>query len=440
MALTTTEKRILDTTIRAHIAELIARCSDKGEVSAVWIHSQMWNWNESISRKINATYCYSSIEASLRRICENSTFDGIHVKCGSTGRFKVFEGVDWESFACLSLGTVERKGSIVYLYYAIGVEDTPFGIIDFKNKTISAITEDGKIIACPSLNIISRNTDLNDVFAKEWVFSYYNEVVNNKRLCSNFDLRSFSNASIPPTCPKGYIEYCYSNNLNPFYDRNLQQFNINTKLGKFWGNFITDRIYRERYDLAIECLMKLPAEKIVNRIKREIFMEGNMRALSDAEDFLEDAIDYKYCLDHFVFDENRSLRKNHEALSELANQEKNARLAEKLQTLNFLNGLTEAGYTIVVPQSLSDLQNEGRQQNNCVGHFYNPSILRGENLIYFIRRTDRPAHSYMTCRYSVQSGKTVEYRLVNNNSVRDSADIAFVEKISKLIKEHLGNP
>lgn len=438
MALTTTEKRILDETIRTHITELIEVCSNGGQVSAYWIRSQLVNWNRTLAYKISPSYCFASIDASLRRICEDSKSDGIHVKCGSTGCFKVFEGVDWESFYCLSLGMVERVGSIVYLYHENGVGN-PFGMINFKDKTISAITEKGRIIACSPLDV-SRVINLNDIFAKEWAFSYYNEVVNNKRLCPNFDLRYFSTASLPPTCPKGYIEYCYSNNLNPFYNRSLRQFNIATKLGKFWGNFIIDRIYNERYDLAVECIMKLPAEKIANRIKRELFVEGNMRALSDAETFLEDAIDYKYCLDHFVFDENRSLKKNHDALSELANREKNARLAEKLQTLNFLNGLTEAEYTIVVPQSLSDLQNEGRQQNNCVGHYYNPSILRGENLIYFIRKTNNPAHSYMTCRYSVQNGKTVEYRLVNNNSVRDNTDIAFVEKISKLIKEHLGNP
>lgn len=436
MALTTTEKRILDETIRTHITELIEVCSNGGQVSAYWIRSQLVNWNRTLAYKISPSYCYASIDASLRRICDDSKCNGIHVRAGSTGCFKVFGGMDWVNFANLSIDSIERKGSVVILNQ--WGANSPFAMIDFKNKTISAIMEDGQIIICPSLNI-SCEINLNDVFAKEWVFSYYNEVVNDKRLDGHFALRWFSGSTstIPSTCPKGYIEYCYSNGISPFSNRNLHQFNITIKLGKFWGNFITERIYNSRQDLAVECVMKLPAEKIANRVKREIFVEGNMSALSDAELFLEDAMDYKYCLDNFVFDENRSLKKNRDALSELANQEKNARLAEKLQTLNFLNGLTEEGYTIVVPQGISDLQNEGKQQHNCVGHFYNSSILRGENLIYFIRNANRPTHSYMTCRYHVQSGKTIEYRLVNNNAVRDVADIAFVNKISKRIKEHL---
>lgn len=435
MALTTTEKRILDTTLRNHIAELVEMCSNGGQISARWIHSQLINWNITLAYKISPSHCYPSIDASLCRICEDSKFDGIHIHHGSPGCFKLFEGVDWVDFARTSFDTIERKGSVVILNRYGNAY--PFAMIDFKNKTVSAIAEDGRIIPCPSMEI-SREINLNDVFAREWVFSYYNEVINNKGLCGHFDLRWFSSANqIPTTCPKGYIEYCYSNGVNPFAGRTLQKFNIATKLGKFWGNFIVDRIYRERYNLAVECIMKLSAEKIANRVKREIFVEGNMKALQDAELLLEDVMDYKYCLDHFVFDENRSLKKNRDALIELANKEKNARLAEKLQTLNFLNGLTEAGYTIVVPQNIIDLQNEGRQQHNCVGSHYNDSILRGRNLIYFIRKTENVSESYITCRYSLLDNDTVEYRKFANKLVTAPEDIECVKRISEVIKNYL---
>ena len=86
------------------------------------------------------------------------------------------------------------------------------------------------------------------------------------------------------------------------------------------------------------------------------------------------------------------------------------------------------GYIIKVPQSIDDLVDEGQQQNNCVGYYYNDNIVDNKDLIYFIRKKDKPKKSYVTCRYNINRRETVEHRYVNNHyeselkNIRDFID------------------
>ena len=108
-----------------------------------------------------------------------------------------------------------------------------------------------------------------------------------------------------------------------------------------------------------------------------------------------------------------------------------------MKTLNFINGKVFDKYIVVVPQSQKEKVAEGKMQNNCVGYYYDDSIIEGRNLIYFIRKTDTPNKSYITCRYNLRDKDTVEYRKVNNDDVNNDEEIALVEKISEIITENL---
>ena len=57
-----------------------------------------------------------------------------------------------------------------------------------------------------------------------------------------------------------------------------------------------------------------------------------------------------------------------------------------------------------------DLADEGIQQNNCVGYYYNDSIERGDNCIFFLRKKDKPEKSYITCRYNIEK-QELEYKI-----------------------------
>ena len=142
---------------------------------------------------------------------------------------------------------------------------------------------------------------------------------------------------------------------------------------------------------------------------------------------------------NFTFDFNRGLKKNSDNLYNLKSEKEDEILAKRLQRLNFINGLQIEGFTVVVPQNQADKQDEGRMQNNCVGYYYDESIRRGENLIYFLRRSTDVKHSYITCRYNVDMRKTTEYRRVNNLPVTDSKEVEIIKRISDIIKEGLTN-
>lgn len=80
-------------------------------------------------------------------------------------------------------------------------------------------------------------------------------------------------------------------------------------------------------------------------------------------------------------------------------------------------------YCVVVPKTLEDFTNEGKQQRNCVGYNYHSSIARGENLIYFIRLKFNPEKSLNTCRYNINRQKTVENKIYcNQNSSQEVID------------------
>ena len=132
---------------------------------------------------------------------------------------------------------------------------------------------------------------------------------------------------------------------------------------------------------------------------------------------------------------NHSFKANEETFEAYKDKEKNNILAKKLQKLNFLNGL-EVGndYVIVVPQTIEDLVREGHMQNNCVGHYYNNSIITGDNNIYFIRNKSNVRKSYITCRFNNRNRATVEYRH-KNNEYRDHH--ALIDAIDAIINENL---
>ena len=139
----------------------------------------------------------------------------------------------------------------------------------------------------------------------------------------------------------------------------------------------------------------------------------------------------------YTLDLNRDFDHNYEQLKAIEDKEKNEKLARKLQRLNFINGLTFGEYIVVVPQSAEEKADEGKQQNNCVGHYYDDSILADHNLIYFLRKVANPKKSYMTCRYQINYSETVEYRLKNNESVYDGREIAILRQIDTIIKANL---
>ena len=263
---------------------------------------------------------------------------------------------------------------------------------------------------------------------KEWLFSYTDLIEEYSDMISiNFD------------CPKGYINFLKEHNLTI----NQETYIKYIMLDKLHGNLrAVDMYYKFMHKI-----MALHNTKFTYFLNNFTFIEKlNKSYIVSAKNFeiysniirdMKDILDYAYALkDLTIIDTNRGINYNFKLYSMAYGERQNTILNNNLKRLNFLNGLTFNDYVIVVPQRLSDLQNEGKQQNNCVGYYYNNSIKRGENLIYFMRKIDNPKKSVVTCRYNIDDNRTVEHKIFNN-SWTDNEQEEIISKIDEIIRKNL---
>lgn len=161
-----------------------------------------------------------------------------------------------------------------------------------------------------------------------------------------------------------------------------------------------------------------------------------------ADEALDDIKEIGELVDVLTTDESKKLLNTNRTVSQ------NYRIIEQqefvgdkafentLRKLNFLNGKCFDNYIVVVPRDVMDLINEGFQQNNCIGYYYNDSIRDGDECIFFLRKKDKPEKSYITCRYCVVTKEVEEARYKNNRDV-NSADEEIVYHINDFINDNL---
>ena len=174
--------------------------------------------------------------------------------------------------------------------------------------------------------------------------------------------------------------------------------------------------------------------KLLKIIKYTVYHLRAEEAVNDIED-LE-------CLTNELTDENKKLLNINRTVSQnyriIMQQEfiGNKAFENTLKKLNFMNGKCFDDYIVVVPQNVIDLVDEGIQQNNCVGYYYNDNIENGDYCIFFLRKKDKPEKSYITCRYSVNNKEVVEARYKNNRDI-DSADENIIYYINDFINDNI---
>lgn len=263
---------------------------------------------------------------------------------------------------------------------------------------------------------------------KEWLFSYTDLIKDYQDMVSiNFD------------CPKGYINFLKEHNLNITQETYIKYIMAD----KLHGNLRAVDMYYK----FMHTIMALHNTKFNYFLNNFTFIEKlNKSYVVSAKNFeiysniirdMKDILDYAYALkDLTIIDTNRGINYNFKLYAGAYSERKNMLLNNNLKRLNFLDGLTFNDYVVVVPQRLNDLQNEGKQQNNCVGYYYNDSIKRGENLIYFMRKINNPTKSVVTCRYNIDDNRTVEHKTFNN-SWTDNEQEEIISKIDEIIRKNL---
>jgi nitrate reductase assembly molybdenum cofactor insertion protein NarJ len=265
---------------------------------------------------------------------------------------------------------------------------------------------------------------LEQAFEFEWLFNYTTDLDTIFSIVSYFDKEEIQ------TMPKGFYEVVKDTPLSVSL---LREFIGKQRYGKYYKFAIDGLGENKAYSFTkaggrLDTLVKI----IKNSIENGFLYIGD-----EVDDFISLFVEVKAISPNIQLDDNRDLDHNTEYLNDIRDKEKNDALAKRLQKLNFINNLTKNNLVVVVPQNQAEKRAEGKMQNNCVGHYYDNSILRGENFIYFIRKVDKKDKSYITCRYNKERKETAEYRIVNNGTVTDRNALAFIAEIDEIIRKNL---
>lgn len=261
---------------------------------------------------------------------------------------------------------------------------------------------------------------------------------------------------LPAECPKGFIKWVRERQ-KPLNEDSLHEFKIiqalhqQSKEDSEIYEFLTttkgspaDRISVEGKKLADWYLTTDPTtRKIFNKILK-VSLEGfSWNFTRDMSEWLNYFITPVYfnpifgtSIDNPIqyANTNRSFAWNNKMLSEIAKNQVEGSIIAKEDIIRPIEALSNEQFTVVVPSSLKDFTDEGRQQNNCVGYYYHRSIVEGLNLIYFIRKANNPDKSYITNRFNIQSQKTTETRMKNNAKNNDRNAHQLIRRIDEMIR------
>lgn len=235
---------------------------------------------------------------------------------------------------------------------------------------------------------------------------------------------------VPQKNPKGFIEFC-SNNKLLISQHNLDIYQIVKK-----NNLIGDRdklfqlkwIYGNTviYFPTLEALTRkqiLIILSLHSKTREPLFCEL-MSFLNNNPDEVFDLID-----------SGKDIKNIIKILKDKENEKLNKGI--KLTQSYYspaIDGIINDDLIVVVPQNIEDLVDEGTQQHNCVGEFYNERIADGEDFIFFIRKKSNPKKSYITCRYSISDEELAEINTIYNGEEYTTKDCEFAKQITDLLK------
>lgn len=416
MALTKNEKFKLDDFMCRHINEYLTTKN----VPISTIHSDMENDDVIFSTPLKLV----SLQASGKRVDENISIkrDG-NILVFVKGAFLKFNGLSYE------YGKVVKEKNIFHLTGYTGLQ------YDILTKEFNI-----NINNCKDFYRHYGSFE-NMVNNYEWIFNYQNDIHEIKsiiEMCENFGC---------DTMPKGLATELSGNTLTADF---LRKYLLRNYSGKYYN--ISESMCHYTSENSIPEFIKtiswinenIPFESFMKMVKNEIVSESyrsNLVINGNIETFFESVRHMLKKWDDkepFKFNFERGLTYNCDAMNDYTDKEKNKELATKLQAFNFINNLkiNDDKYIVVVPQTQSDKREEGRQQNNCVGSYYDDYIMSGHGTVYFIRKANNKNHSFITCRYDYRDNRTVEARYVNNNSIEDE-DKEIIDNLDKIIRKKL---
>lgn len=254
---------------------------------------------------------------------------------------------------------------------------------------------------------------------------------------------------VPNTLPKGYIKWVKENNVG-INNTTLDQF-LAEQTAKKMPKAVAEiyNIIKERYGNGHRILynfldMKDEDREIFCKIFKTSMKSFSWNFAMDMENFMCNVRNASYNRYNSFppewkeyADTNRDFAHNDITIRGVKDKIRNEKILSWESKFSAIETLSDDTYTIIVPKTMEEFTDEGRQQNNCVGNYYHGEMVGNTQIIYFIRRKSNPNKSYITNRYAVHAKETVESRMVNNAMNTDTIAHGLITRIDKMITDIL---
>lgn len=388
--------------------------------------------SELLESETGRCYSIASIVASILRICNNELYclalEDITKTEDKVNKYRI------KIIKCVVTGTsfVKNKNIISFAPSCVSKNNEDILTYDFITKKFNydLRTEVAFQNLYPYAPIFSLFADAK-MFENEWIFNYIDDLREIRefiRDCRYYRLDSSK-------MPQGMLKYFNDTNTD-ISEKEIIKYMSILKYGVAGANFIKNYGIEE-YEVIEEYIGMKNLQKSLIASVKNLYVAKISSEIDSLFHILKIADENTLTQIRDMFDTNRDIGYNNKIIKKFVDSTKNVKIEENLRRLNFINNLEMGDFIIVVPQTMEDKAKEGQMQNNCVGYYYDDSIKKGNDFIYFIRKKENPNKSYITCRYNVRSNNTVEYRLKNNSPVRNNKELDMIYAISNIIREKL---
>ena len=89
---------------------------------------------------------------------------------------------------------------------------------------------------------------------------------------------------------------------------------------------------------------------------------------------------------------------------------------------------------IVVPTCKKDFQQEGQNNHNCVGGYFE-RVLKGQCIVVFLRKKEEPEKAFCTVEFDLH-GNVKQNRACYNRQAPEEA-VQFINNLSKIVQKRI---
>lgn len=207
-----------------------------------------------------------------------------------------------------------------------------------------------------------------------------------------------------------------------------------------------DRYYREFRPSGIACMLSLKEEddqidfpEIVKYLQKQNMDPDDLHYLMDAREMAKELYPDRELTKAELWP--RNLKAVHDNLMRLqamqTDEKKNAALNAGFQKIVDLYGhleWTDGDLCIRLPRQNADLILEGKVLDHCVGRYGNGHV-KGESVIFFVRKFRRPERSYFTLDICMTEGAPKEVQLHGYKNEHVYENYSKARKIPRKVRE-----